>query len=183
MSSSGRKRFLDPETLEEAASEVSELARDEHVRVALIGGYALQLYGSPRLTGDIDVAAEDEIEALPQGKTLSFGGFQSTAPNGTPVDLVLRDDDYTGLYEEAIRESVRMQDVAMPVARLEHIAAMKMVAGRARDDADLEWIILSGEADLSEARAIIRRHLGPYAAQEWEQLVDETKWRASRGRS
>ena len=163
-------------------AEVAEVARDEGVRVALIGGYALQLYGSDRLTGDIDVVAEASLAQLPPGPPLSFGGYQTEAPNGVPIDLVLRSDDYTSLYDEALADAVRMQESAMPVARLEHIAAMKMVASRPRDDADLEWIILSGEADLQAARTVIHRHLGRYAADEWERLVDETRWRASRER-
>jgi hypothetical protein len=161
---------------------VAAIARDEGVRVALLGGYALQLYGSPRLTGDIDVVADDAIDALPEGKALSFGGFQTFAPNGVPVDLVLRDDDYAALYEEALARAAEIPEAPMPVVQPEYLAAMKMVAGRARDAADLEWLVVSDAADLVETRRIVRRHLGPYAAQEFDRIVEEARWKASRGR-
>ena len=139
-------------------------------------------YGSDRLTGDIDVIGDRRAEdLLPRGKPLSFGGVQTHAPNGVPVDLVVRDDVYAGLYEEALDKSVRMKGVPMLVARPEYIAAMKLAAGRARDMADLEWLILTKTADVKKTRIVFRRTLGPYAAQEWDRLVDEVAWKASRG--
>ena len=177
------KRFLAPETLDEAAREVAALAHDENIPVALIGGYALQLYGSPRLTGDVDVVADGLIEALPEGEPLSFGGVQTESPNGVPVDLVLRDDDYAALYEEALVRAVDLQDAPMPVVRLEYLAAMKMGAGRARDGADLEWIILRSGADLSAVRRIVKQYLGLYAAREFDRLVEEARWKSSQGRA
>jgi hypothetical protein len=181
------RRFLAPEMLDEAAREVAALARDENVSVALIGGYALQLYGSPRLTGDVDVVADGLIEALPDGESLSFGGVQTESPNGVPIDLVLRDDDYAKLYEDALEEAlvraVELADAPMPVVRLEYLAAMKMGAGRARDEADLEWIILRSGVDLPAARRTIRQYLGTYAAREFDRIVEEARWKSSHGRA
>jgi hypothetical protein len=179
---SGRHKFLAPSILEEATAEIAILAKDERVQVALIGGYALQLYGSDRLTGDVDVAARDVIEELPYGKDLSFGGFQTKAPNGTPVDIVLRDDEYAPLYEEAISKAVRTRLSAMPVARAEHIAAMKMAAWRSKDNLDLEWLIANKKINEKKTRKIISRYLGLYAGQEFDRLVDEVRWKVSRGR-
>lgn len=175
-----KKKFLSLEVLDEAAREIALAASDEGVRAALIGGYALQLYGSTRLTGDVDVAAAEPIRALPGGKALSFGGYQTEAPSGVPVDLVLRDDDYAPLYAEALERAVEVEGAPMPVATPEHLAAMKMVAGRARDQADLEWLVTSGVADVREARRVIKRHLGPYAAGEFDLFVEEARWRAAR---
>jgi hypothetical protein len=176
-------KFLSPEKLDEAVKQVAEIAKVDRAPVALIGGYALQLYGSDRLTGDIDVIGDRRAEGmLPGGKPLSFGGAQTRAPNGVPVDLVLRDDVYANLYEEALDKSVRLKGVPMPVARPEYIAAMKLAAGRAKDMADLEWLILTKTADAKKARVVFSRTLGPYAAQEWDRLVDEVAWKTSRGK-
>jgi hypothetical protein len=126
------------------------------------------------------------IDALAPGEPLSFGGFQTEAPNGVPVDFVRRDDDYAPLYEEALSRATTMPDVIGPyvrIVRLEYIAAMKMVAGRARDHADLEWIVLRSGADLPKTRRIVKQYLGTYAAQEFDRLVEEARWRASRGRA
>jgi len=182
MTGSSRRRFLAPEVLGEAVAEIAAIAKHEHVHAALIGGFAMQLYGSDRLTGDIDIAATERLQELPRGKRLSFGGEQTRAPNGVPVDLVLRSDDYAALYDEAIEKAGKLKGVFFPVARPEHLAAMKMVAGRTRDLSDLEFLITSGTVDVRKAKDVIRRHLGVYAAGEFGLLVEEVRWKASRGR-
>jgi hypothetical protein len=180
MASSRRHKFLAPELLDEATSELAEILEEQEACVALIGGYALQLYGSPRLTGDIDVASDRMILRLPKGKHLSFGGFQTTAPNGTPVDVVIRSDGYESLYEEAIVTAREMRDIDLPVALTEYLAAMKMIPNRGKDEADLEWLIMEKKIKIRKTRDIILRHLGRYAADEFDLTVDEAKWRASR---
>jgi hypothetical protein len=176
-----RKRFLAPEVLEETARIVYEIAQGERVPIALIGGYAMQLYGSDRLTGDIDIAAAERLKRLPRGKALSFGGQQTTV-NGVPVDLVVRKDDYAALYEEAIEKARAVTGVFYPVAQPEHLAAMKMAAGRSRDLSDLEFLIASKTLDVLKATKVIHKHLGVYAAGEFTRLVEEVRWKASRGR-
>jgi len=181
-SSSRRKRFLAPEALDEAAVAIAEIAKHEHVRIALIGGYAMQFYGSDRLTGDIDIAAIERLKALPRGKKLSFGGEQTTAPNGVPVDLVLRSDDYAALYDEAVDQAGHIKGVPFPVAKPEYLTAMKMAAGRSRDMSDIEFLIASGAVNVRKATKVIRQHLGVYAAGEFQRLGEEIRWKASRGR-
>lgn len=182
MSSGEQKKFRDPGALAEAAGQVAELAQLEGVRVALLGGLAMHLYGSDRLTGDVDFVSEGSLSSLPSGPLLSFGGVKTTAPNGVPVDLVVRSDDYAELYGEALDRAQALPEVPWLVVRPEYLAAMKMIAGRPRDENDLAHLILSGHLDLALAKAVIRRHLGPYAVTEFERTVEEVKWMASRGR-
>lgn len=175
-------QFLEPAALGEATSQIESIARRENVKTALAGGFALQHYGSPRLTGDVDVVAECEIEGLPRGKPLSFGGERTKAPNDVPVDVIVRDDDYADLYEDALNSAVKISALPMKIVRPEHLVAMKMVAGRGKDQSDLEFLVLSGLLDLVETRRVIREFLGRYAVREFDQFVEETKWKASRGR-
>ncbi|MBN1945328.1 MAG: hypothetical protein JW797_06595 [Bradymonadales bacterium] len=178
-----RSKFLDPATLDEAIRQIAELASLENVRLALIGGYAMQFYGSPRLTGDVDMAADGMLGSLPPGEPLSFGGFRTRSPNGVPVDLVLRHDEFRPLYEEAIAQARTLPGAHAPVVTPEHLAAMKMVAGRnGKDDADLEFLIASGVVDLIEARKIIHRFLGPYAAREFDRTVELVQWKKDTGK-
>ncbi|MBI2571376.1 MAG: hypothetical protein HYV63_30585 [Candidatus Schekmanbacteria bacterium] len=177
------KRFLDPAQLHAAVAEVGAIAAREGVRVALIGGLALQYFGSDRLTGDVDFAAEAMLEGLPRGTPLSFGGVQTTAPSGVPAALIVRDDDYEELYNEAIAGAVHVQELPVPLVRPEYLAAMKMAAARDRDTLDLEFLLRAGVVDVSRARQIIYRHLGPYAARELDRIVDEVEWKRSRERA
>ena len=179
---SHHRRLLDPVTLENAAAEVGAVAEREGVRVALIGGLALQRYGSDRLTGDIDFAADAVLAGLPGGPALSFGGVQTRTPSGVPVDLIVREDDYRALYEEAIAQAVRVPGLPVPLATAEHLAAMKMAAARDRDELDLQFLLRARAVDVARARQIIYRHLGPFAAQEFDRVVEEVEWKRHRDR-
>lgn len=177
---SNHKRFLDPKQLENAVAEVAALAEREGIRVVLIGGFALQYYGSDRLTGDVDFAADGVLAGLPAGKALSFGGVQTQTAGGIPVDLVVRDDDYRALYEEAINKATRVEGLGVPLVLPEYLAAMKMAAARDRDALDLEFLLRARVVEQVKARQIIYRHLGPYAAQEFDRVVDEVEWKRYR---
>lgn len=183
MTSYHRKRFLDPAILDEAVREVAQAAKNENVRIAVIGGYAMQVYGSDRLTGDVDFAADDLIRAFPPGPELSFGGVQTETSSGVPIDLVLRSDVYQPLYQDAIEKAKRVKGIPVLVARAEHLAAMKMAAGRSgKDDADLDFLIVSGVLDVDKARRIIAKYLGVYGAESFDRIVELARWQRGRGR-
>ncbi|MBI4956034.1 MAG: hypothetical protein HY908_28700 [Myxococcales bacterium] len=178
--SSERRALASPELLDAAAGFVIEAARREGVRAAVIGGLAMQAHGSDRLTADVDIAADALIASLPRGKALSFGGEETSAPNGIPVDVVVRTDDYAALYAEAIAEATTLR--GLPVVGTEHLVAMKLAAGRPKHIADLEVLVLREATDLVRAEAIVRKHLGPYAARELRAFAEEARWRRDRGR-
>lgn len=177
-----RYKFLSPEVLDEAAEELYELADKDGVDVALIGGRALQLYGSTRLTGDVDFAAYEPFGDLRNEGPLTMGGFKTHTSNGTPADIVICDDDFASLYEEAVEKAVLLEGYDVPVATLEHITAIKMVANRGKDNLDFNWIVTESDVDLKKAREIVKRHLGAFAAKEFDLDVEEAVWKASRGR-
>ena len=180
MTSGKKTRFLDAQEIERGIEEVAQLAAAQGVRVALIGGAALQLLGSDRLTKGIDFAADRQLAGLPALGTLDFGGIKATTPSGVPVALVLRDDKYRALYEAAVDHAMRIDGVPVLVVRSEYLVAMKMVAGRPKDDGDLEFLIGDGGVDLERARAVVSEHLGPYAVDELDRYCDEVAWRRSR---
>ena len=51
------RRFLAPELLIAGVSEIVAIAARARVTALLVGGLAMQHYGSDRLTGDLDFAA------------------------------------------------------------------------------------------------------------------------------
>ena len=170
---SSKKKLLSPEVLEKAKKAVLAAAKKEGKEVALVGGYALQFYGSLRLTGDIDVITFEPIDALPVIKSLSFGGYKSEI-KGVPVDVIIRDDEFAPMYEEALYHSSK------GIVPAEFIAAMKLASGRHKDLSDLEFLITEEVIDVKATRKIIVRTLGVYAAKEFDLFVDETNWKKSR---
>ncbi|HEX4950151.1 MAG TPA: hypothetical protein VFZ34_26025, partial [Blastocatellia bacterium] len=65
----------------EAAQEVGKLAEQEEIAWALAGGLAMHLYGSPRLTKDVDIIASNNLSLTPQ-HPLTFGGSNYTLQVG-----------------------------------------------------------------------------------------------------
>ena len=182
-----------PEVLREAIEQIAAIAKEEGVKVILVGGFAMHLYGSDRLTGDVDFASAELMASVTrsgrQFEPLSFGGYATHAPNGVPVDMIVRDDDYTDLYLEAIRYAVKVDGVPIPVVSPEYLAAMKMASARDKDFIDLGFLLQKEKVNVKQARSIVRKHLGAYAAQEFDGMVEEAEWmrtrknpRARRGR-
>ena len=176
-----KPKFLDPRDVEEAVSEVAELARSQDVDLALVGGVAMACYGSDRLTIDVDFAADMVPAGLPVLRTLSFGGIASRTRRDHPVDVIVRIDEYAELYAEAIGRSA---DVGLPVRVVtpSYLAALKMAAGRDKDELDLKTLLRLGVLDLRETRKVVKRHLGEYAARALDSLVEEVEWQKSRER-
>lgn len=170
--------LLDLTTLNDAAAEVARIAKRQHVRVAMIGGMAMHMFGSPRLTGDVDVVADGPPpRSMPVERQLTFGGVAVRTSGGVPVDWVLRDDDFAPLYDAALNKAPRVPGFPLRVVEPEYIAAMKMAAGRGKDILDLEFLIADEAIDVVATRKIVKRFLGPYAAKEFDVMVKEVEWR------
>lgn len=177
-----RMEALSQQEIREAIEEISGMAKAAQVTIALIGGCALQLYGSTRFTADIDFAADNLLDDLPRGTALSFGGEQTQASNGVTVDLIIRDDRWAPLYEAAIETAKRVPGTKAPVARPEYLLAMKMQARRPKDEADIDFLLRSGVVNMKRAKKIVEEYLGGYAEEELEALADEIAWKESRGK-
>jgi len=194
---------LAPQLLEEAADMIGRIANRQRAAVALVGGFALQHFGSSRLTGDIDVISSAPLHELEPAKPLSFGGQRAAvlvpgnASIGThvlvPVDVIVRTDDFAELYADALdhafvaglheplgRPAAPDKRAPLPIVEPEYLAAMKMAAGRRKDQDDLAFLITAAAIDLPKAERIIRKHLGAYAIKEFRTFVAETAWLASR---
>jgi len=185
--SGNRKRMLDQDEIDRGVQEVSELCVamvDDGATgtvVLLIGGAALQHYGSERLTSDIDVVSNVPIVGLDPEKQLSFGGYASHTPSGVPVDVVLRNDDYAELYEEAAMYGRRIEGVPIPVVSPEYAVCMKMAARRPKDTADIDALLQAEMVDVPKARRLVKRLLGRYAVDDFDSMVREAAWRKEHG--
>ncbi|WP_175607523.1 DUF6036 family nucleotidyltransferase [Deinococcus marmoris] len=121
------------------------------VRYLLIGGYAVNLYGFVRTTGDMDffidleasniqklVAAYHEfgvgsVEAalFQPGKIVRMG----VPPMRLEVLNRISGVDFAEAYAE--RETVELEGLSVPVISLRHLRANKVASGRPKDLGDL----------------------------------------------
>ena len=182
---SPEKKFLSPEVLARTTAMVLELSGDQGIDIAIAGGYAMQFYGSSRLTGDVDVIADsepDEDPRLKRTKPLTFGGRQYVTPDGVEVDFIVRADAFAPLYQEALNHRVLTED-GIPVITPEYLAVVKFVAGRSKDHDDLMYLLQAESlVDRGAALDIVRRLLGAFAAEEFQSFIDEADWRFERDR-
>lgn len=177
-------KFLSPEVLDRVAWMTVELAGQKKIRSAVAGGYAMQIYGSPRLTGDVDlVAAEapEDMKPLKSVRLLTFGGRRYVTKDGVEVDIIERSDDLKGLYEEALHQATQTED-GLPIVAPDYLAVIKFAAGRPKDEDDLVWLLQQPDlVDRVKAIDIAYRHLGGrYAKDSLQSFIDEADWRTHR---
>jgi hypothetical protein len=63
----------------EATQEMGKMAAAEAVDFALAGGLAMYLYGSPRLTKDVDVIAVSNAPFSQKNKRLKRGNYERSS--------------------------------------------------------------------------------------------------------
>jgi hypothetical protein len=176
--SGGRGRFLGADQIEAALRELRSEADRAGARFIVVGGVAMQRYGSPRLTADIDCAADRPLADPTEVRRLTFGGSRlRLAAAAVEADWILRNDEYAALYAEAVERPMVDAD-GTPFAAPAYLAAMKLAARRGKDTDDLLYLITSGALDLDAARDVITRLVGGrFARDEFDSIVAEAEWR------
>lgn len=175
------KSFLNPKDITTAITEMETLAGS--YRFVVGGGVAMQCYESQRFTRDVDFimsASAPRPKGIKVLKQLTFGGICGLTPRKIPVDVIMRTDDFKALYEHAIGKAKKCDD-GFYIVTPEHLAIMKMVAGRKKDELDLNFLVTRKFFNTEKARKYAMRFLGAYGAKEFDSIVAEAKWRQERG--
>ena len=138
---------------ERAVREVSKLLRDAGIRHALVGALGANAYRSrPRTTEDIAFLVGDEA-------------FETHAPGFVTMRVPVVEFDGIEVDQVPLTEALRVVEDGLngapvsdgvPIASLDTIVVMKLLAGRTQDLADIEAIIGSG-ADRELLKAVVQR--------------------------
>ncbi len=126
----------------EAAEKIGAVAESENVEWALVGGVAMYLYGSPRLTKDVDIIASN-IVSLKANAPLTFGGNNYIVEVGkykVAVDWIVRNDGYAKYYRAALAEAVVFPN-GMRLISPEWLVILKLFAGRQKDYDDAVFLL------------------------------------------
>ncbi|MBM3820008.1 MAG: hypothetical protein FJW14_13460 [Acidimicrobiia bacterium] len=182
----GEVQAFDPGPSVRAATTALEA---QGVAFALIGGLALDAWGIPRATKDVDFAvpvgaAEKAAESLRGPNTevrpLRIGGVGiRDADRGLRIDLVDRRFHFSQLFADAIQDArvsgrrARVGDSDVGLVSLEYLLAMKLVSGDPKDEIDARRILQREELRYGEARAIVEHHLGVASANRLDALARE----------
>jgi hypothetical protein len=178
--------LLDEESARQAIGIVGELAKKNGIDWALVGGVAMSLYGSDRLTKDIDIIASKPLP-VPKSQIagqLRQGGerfLTATDKKTVAVDWIIRKDEFKTLFEQALKESVKIGDI--PVLTPEWLVILKFIAGRFKDQEDA--VFLLSRKDLVERNLIKEKiinllgraawGLARHGYQRWYDIADDRK--------
>ena len=153
-------------SLLQAAAEVAHFLDTREVPFFIIGGLALQHWGEPRMTRDVDITVLVPPEELEAFVDAMLERFSSRIPDGCefalrhrvvlvqtvqeiPVDISL---GIPGYEEEALRRAVWVDFPEVGKLRLigpEDLVIHKCVAGRSRDVEDVEGILIRQHLQLN----------------------------------
>jgi hypothetical protein len=126
----------------EAAQKAGKLAAQEEIEWAVAGGLAMHLYGSPRLTKDVDIIASQHLSLTPQHQ-LSFGGSSYTLQVGkytVQIDWIVRNDGYQKYYRAALKEAIELSN-GLRIVTPEWLVILKLHAGRQKDFDDIVFLL------------------------------------------
>jgi hypothetical protein len=131
---------------------------NEHgVRYILVGGFAANLHGYQRFTGDVDIYLEDTIENrqrlreayrkyigfdFPGFVTIQFvpGWVEFPMKDGTRLDIMTSMVGIEAPFEECLRAAriAEIDEVKIPVLHIQHLIDNKKAVGRLKDQLDVE---------------------------------------------
>lgn len=171
---------LDSESATEAIIAVAEVARSNGVDWALVGGIAVALYGGDRNTKDVDVIANKLLPLESEGKLRQGGERYSikAAKREVFVDWILRNDSFKKLFQVALGEAVKLNDV--PVLTPEWLVILKFIAGRFKDQEDAVFLLSRpGLVDRGKIKEQIIQHvsceawgLARHGYERWYNMAD-----------
>lgn len=129
-----------PQAFLDGAREASEAFRAAGVRHVLVGGLAVGARGYPRGTRDIDFMVGDEAFEF-HGLIVAPRAGLPVKYSGIPVDWVSLETGERAALEEFLVEATLGEVPVMPV---EPLVAMKLLAGRQKDQADVVELLKAG---------------------------------------
>lgn len=135
---------IDEESASEAIDAVSKIAEENGIDWALIGGLAMNVYGSDRLTKDIDIISSRRLPVSSEkiAGPLRQGGERyliQTKKRTANVDWIIRSDGFKKMFNEALAESVEISGT--PVITPEWLVILKFIAGRFKDQDDAIFLL------------------------------------------
>lgn len=170
--------------IERALIQVDSDLRQIGVPFALIGGLAVSLRAEPRTTRDVDlaVAVEDDagaervirgllglgyrvVQQLEQDRAGRLASVRFTLPNeprfGIVVDLLFASSGIEREVVAAADELEILRGFRMRVATAAHLVALKILAGRRQDRADVDALLreldVPGQENVRAALELIAR--------------------------
>ena len=139
-----------PQAYIDGAKAASDAFREAGVRHVLVGGLAVGVNGYPRGTKDIDFMVGDEAFEF-HGLIVAPRAGLPMKYSGITIDWVSLEPDERIPLEEFLIDALPGE---VPVMGIEPLIAMKLLAGRQKDQSDIVELIKAG-ADVDSITSFI----------------------------
>jgi len=150
------------------AEELARLCREAGVAPLVIGGLAVNHHGYARFTADVDllVSRAEAVSLLgrlkrEQGWRRYREGFKNSALD-VGVDICVEGERTSPRSAETFPAPASLRSVPvrpLPVPALSELIALKVMSGRARDDADVVELLKRHRRRIAPLRAAAARRL------------------------
>jgi hypothetical protein len=189
----GKPYSLRPEdSKRRLADELARICEEAGVRPVVIGGLAVNHHGYMRVTADVDIlVARQEAVALYRRLRSQPGwrryaeGFKNTEL-GVGLDICVEGERTAPRSTEEFPDPAAMRTIPvdpLPVPVLSELLALKVMSGRARDDADVVELLKRHHARIASlTRAAAQRLRTAEARGRLKALVARAKAEAARRR-
>ncbi len=148
--------LLDDESAMETIETVGKLADENNIDWALAGGLAVILYGSDRLTKDVNIIASKTLPLKNEGLLMQGGERYhiQTSKREVAVDWITRNDEAEKFYQQALKDAVMIQET--PILTPEWLIILKFIAGRFKDQEDGVFLLSkTGLVDRNKIKEMI----------------------------
>ena len=157
--------LLDDESAMQTIETLGKLADDNKIDWALAGGLAVILYGSDRLTKDVDIIASKKLPLQSEGILVQGGERYSvkTEKKVVAVDWITRNDEAKRFYQQALKDAVTIQQT--PILTPEWLVILKYIVGRFKDQED--GVFLLSKKGLVDRRKIKEMIIDVGSVETW----------------
>jgi len=173
--------MIDTDTGLQAVLAIIEIAEENKIAWAICGGIAAQIYGSQRLTKDVDFIA-DKLLPLKAERRLGFGGNRYRVEVNkkiVDVDWIVRSDEAKEFYKAALDDAKELEN-GIFIITPEWFVILKYIAGRFKDQEDSVYLLKrKGLVDRKKLKGLVTKHGGRNAwslmasgLQRWYDLAD-----------
>lgn len=174
------------------ADDLARLCEDAGVKPVVIGGLAVNHHGYMRVTADVDIlVARQEVIALYRRLRSEPGwkryaeGFKNTEL-GVGLDICVEGERTAPRSTEEFPNPAQIATIdldPLPVPALSELLALKVMSGRARDDADVVELLKRHRSRMTSLRTAASRRLRTHDARaRLRALVARARAEADRGR-
>ncbi len=159
-----------------AGTAAAGTAEADHRVWAHAGAVALRTYGVTDSVFPVEVVARRRLPEDVATTPAASDAQRWTPAGGVPVLWRSRQDHFAPLFDAAIASASGAPAVVSAPA----LVAL-LLQSRSHERTLLQ-LLMTGEIDFDAARAFTRTHLGPYALDDLESVMQEAEWRFMRRR-